>query len=95
MYCVGERINAIPSLATSAKARVSLIIERRAPLLFAVEFEAGFARSNSPHARSFEWMARGSMAFHGRQGATEADELAQPPKPVRSDHLFVIFDSSN
>lgn len=62
-------INAIPSLATSAKARVSLIIGRRAtPFVRQRSFVAGFARLNSPHIpphddfngrRTVQWRSTG------------------------------------
>lgn len=66
-----DGINAIPSLATSAKARVSLIIGRRAaPLSGKPSLVAGFARLNSPHISPIISMdgVHGSMAFHGRRG---------------------------
>lgn len=58
-------LTGIPSLATSAKARVSLIIGRREPLLFAVgvrgRFRAFKSRSNDfnghgpAHSRHAQW----------------------------------------
>lgn len=77
---IRDGINAIPSLATSAKARVSLIIGRRAaPLSGKLSFVAGFARLNSPHIpddfngrrSQFNGVPRGERGKGGR-GAKRA-----------------------
>lgn len=82
MYCyvhthTRDGINAIPSLATSAKAGVSLIIGRRAaPLSGKLSFVAGFARLNSPHIPD-DFNGRRSQFNGGRGGKEDVERNAR------------------
>lgn len=80
VVCIhADGINAVPSLAAGAKARVSLIIGRRAALL-SRPVSRGFKLP-----RSFQWAVE-------REGGRRNECTSES---VRSDDLFSIFDSSN